>query len=284
MSTKYFTIGEMAQICQISTKALRYYDKINLLKPAYIDEETGYRYYTQEQIVIIMRIIVLRDEDFSINEVEQYLKTGNYKDLMVIYQNRRNRVDEELERLLQIKDEVEHQLNAFEEISFIEKNKQWIEPTVQIKNIPNRFVVTYREKIPFTIEDLAYRFTKIHNIMRENNLGVLEPYINVFHDNYGEIFLGLKDKHIDFESCMYIKKHIAHNPNFTRTIPSGLYATIVHRGSFLGSIDYYNFLVNWIIDNGYTRIGPTIKIYYLGIHHTKSPDDILSELQILVKK
>ena len=50
MST-IFTIGEIAKLFNISTQALRLYDRIDLLKPAYINEETGYRYYSIGQFV-----------------------------------------------------------------------------------------------------------------------------------------------------------------------------------------------------------------------------------------
>ena len=50
MST-IFTIGEIAKLFNISTQALRLYDRIDLLKPAYINEETWYRYYSIGQFV-----------------------------------------------------------------------------------------------------------------------------------------------------------------------------------------------------------------------------------------
>ena len=37
----YMTIGEVAKVKQISIKALRYYEKIGILKPAYCDPDTG---------------------------------------------------------------------------------------------------------------------------------------------------------------------------------------------------------------------------------------------------
>ena len=46
----YMTIGEVAKVKQISIKALRYYEKIGILKPAYCDPDTGYRYYKNEQM------------------------------------------------------------------------------------------------------------------------------------------------------------------------------------------------------------------------------------------
>ena len=49
----YMTIGEVAKVKQISIKALRYYEKIGILKPAYCDPDTGYRYYKNEQMLAI---------------------------------------------------------------------------------------------------------------------------------------------------------------------------------------------------------------------------------------
>ena len=41
------TIGEVAKLDGITTKALRYYDAHGILKPAAVDPMTGYRYYTR---------------------------------------------------------------------------------------------------------------------------------------------------------------------------------------------------------------------------------------------
>ena len=39
-----YRIGEFSHLCQTTIKTLRHYDKIDLLKPARIDNFTGYRY------------------------------------------------------------------------------------------------------------------------------------------------------------------------------------------------------------------------------------------------
>ena len=46
---KRYSIGETSNIVGISIDRLRNYDKINLIKPAYVDEKTGYRYYIGDQ-------------------------------------------------------------------------------------------------------------------------------------------------------------------------------------------------------------------------------------------
>ncbi|GGZ51948.1 MerR family transcriptional regulator [Streptomyces bluensis] len=44
------TIGAFAKACRLSPKALRLYDELELLRPARVDPETGYRYYAVEQL------------------------------------------------------------------------------------------------------------------------------------------------------------------------------------------------------------------------------------------
>lgn len=50
MKESYYSIGEVSKLANVSIKALRYYDKIDLFKPAYVDPDTNYRYYTDSQL------------------------------------------------------------------------------------------------------------------------------------------------------------------------------------------------------------------------------------------
>ncbi|GGM94861.1 MerR family transcriptional regulator [Streptomyces fuscichromogenes] len=47
---EWLTIGAFAKACRLSPKALRLYDELELLKPARVDPETGYRYYADAQL------------------------------------------------------------------------------------------------------------------------------------------------------------------------------------------------------------------------------------------
>jgi serine/threonine protein phosphatase PrpC/DNA-binding transcriptional MerR regulator len=47
---KLLTIGEFARAARLSPKALRLYDSLGLLRPARVDEWSGYRYYAPDQL------------------------------------------------------------------------------------------------------------------------------------------------------------------------------------------------------------------------------------------
>ena len=60
MKEKYYYIGEVSSLLDISTQTLRYYDKIGLCRPAKVNEQNGYRQYTYDQIHYIERIKYLQ--------------------------------------------------------------------------------------------------------------------------------------------------------------------------------------------------------------------------------
>lgn len=67
------TIAEFARLCGCNTQTLRYYDRIGLLRPAQVDDWTGYRYYHREQALVFIRIKNLQQADFTIDEIRPLL-------------------------------------------------------------------------------------------------------------------------------------------------------------------------------------------------------------------
>lgn len=62
-------IGEFSTIARVSDVLLRHYDQLDLFKPAYVDPDSGYRYYTIDQLPDLNRILALRDLGFSLEQV-----------------------------------------------------------------------------------------------------------------------------------------------------------------------------------------------------------------------
>ncbi len=68
-----FRIGEFSKIAQVAGSQLRYYDEIGLLKPAKIDEWTGYRYYSAQQLPRLNRILALKELGLSLDQIKRML-------------------------------------------------------------------------------------------------------------------------------------------------------------------------------------------------------------------
>jgi DNA-binding transcriptional MerR regulator len=67
-------IGEFAKISHVPTKTLRYYDRIGLFEPHYVDPSTNYRYYSPDQLPRITRILTLKELGLSLEQISQLLE------------------------------------------------------------------------------------------------------------------------------------------------------------------------------------------------------------------
>jgi DNA-binding transcriptional MerR regulator len=69
-----FRIGEFAQIAQVSSRQLRFYDQLGLLQPARTDSQTGYRYYSVRQLPRLNSILALKELGLSLDQIAPLLK------------------------------------------------------------------------------------------------------------------------------------------------------------------------------------------------------------------
>ena len=84
-------IGLFSKLSRVSIRMLRYYDEIGLLHPAYIDPESDYRYYREDQLPQISWITALRDMGFSLADVCRMTEIGHDAEKLAPYFEARRR-------------------------------------------------------------------------------------------------------------------------------------------------------------------------------------------------
>lgn len=67
-----YSIKELSQLAGVSARTLRYYDEINLLKPARISD-IGYRYYGQREVSILQQILFYRERGFDLKTIQKII-------------------------------------------------------------------------------------------------------------------------------------------------------------------------------------------------------------------
>ncbi|MEK4922824.1 MerR family transcriptional regulator [Cytobacillus sp. FSL R5-0569] len=70
-----YSIKQMAQMSGVSTRTLRYYDEINLLKPANVNE-AGYRFYSTREIDRLQQILFYRELNFKLSDIQKILSSS----------------------------------------------------------------------------------------------------------------------------------------------------------------------------------------------------------------
>ncbi len=95
-----YKIGEFSKLTGCSKKTLRYYDELGILNPSRIDNFTNYRYYDENDLEVLKKIIYLKKLGFTLEEIKNNINNIT-KELL----------DSKIEELLNKKYIIEEQIN-----------------------------------------------------------------------------------------------------------------------------------------------------------------------------
>lgn len=70
--TKLLSIGTLSKFTGVHIKSLRYYDEIGILPPAYVDPNTGYRYYSFSQVRVVDAIQLCVELDIPLKQFPEF--------------------------------------------------------------------------------------------------------------------------------------------------------------------------------------------------------------------
>ncbi len=157
---KYLSIGEVVAMKGVSHRALRHYDDLGILVPAYINPETKYRYYSKNQIIVLDIIILCVALGIPLKNFKNYMLEGESIDA-------KQMIVDAKAKALQVQNEIEQKLyflqSAFEQFSDFEKSSQ--QKRAYTKQIPQRYFLTTFELEAFgTHEDYWTKLTGLYNI------------------------------------------------------------------------------------------------------------------------
>lgn len=103
------SVKEFAELTGVSVRTLHYYDEINLLKPAEIDENNGYRFYDRTALERMQEILFYRELDFPLKSICEILSSPDYDKQKALIQQKKLLIlkKERLERIITAIDNAE---------------------------------------------------------------------------------------------------------------------------------------------------------------------------------
>ncbi len=104
-------IGELAKLFGITTHAIRFYEKKNLIKPCHITD-AGYRLYDYLAIAKLEEILMLRSIDMSIENIEAYYKNKTLLNYKTNLSDLNDSIDEKIKNLLLVKNQINDSLTT----------------------------------------------------------------------------------------------------------------------------------------------------------------------------
>jgi DNA-binding transcriptional MerR regulator len=284
-----FKIGDFSQMGQVSVRTLHHYDERGLLKPARIDDFTGYRFYSADQLPRLNRILALKDLGFSLDQVGRLVSDDPLP-------------AEQLRGMLTLKRaEIERQLTEGRtRLMRVEARLKQIEgegePSpyeVVIKKPPSRTVASIRGVVP-TLEDMpTYRcdlYDELYDGLDRLLIEPVTPEYALYHD------IEYMDRDIDMEVAVAIDKVPLDGGNDSdgrlafRELPAvGEMASVVHGGSAWEIPRAISALFAWVGANGYSATGPYRELHLYGRENdlfrkdASNVDSILVEIQLPVE-
>ena len=96
---KLLSIGDVSKVTGAGIKALRYYERINILKPAYVDPDTSYRYYSFDQTYMVELIKLCIELDIPLKELAEYIDGESNVDYLTLLARGKDVVEKKMETL-----------------------------------------------------------------------------------------------------------------------------------------------------------------------------------------
>jgi DNA-binding transcriptional MerR regulator len=263
------SIGGFANAAQLSIKALRLYDQLGILKPSYVDRESGYRYYHADQLRAARLIRMMRQMDMPLATIRQALAAppAQAETLVQDYWRTRERRMDEARRLL-------HDLVASLRQ---ETTAMALEVSVRTADPQPIISITRNVKVdqlgPFIGDSLRQLF----GLVEEQGGAMAGPPLGIFHGPINHEADG------PIEVCLPVQNTIAATGDVrARELAGGTIASVMLHGDqceFPEILKGYDAVHDWIRQNGYEVVEAPREIW-----HSEPGEDAKMEVAWLFKE
>ena len=243
---------------------MRHYDQLAVFQPEYVNEETGHRYYTLEQLPRLHRIKALQNLGLSLKEIgrllEEDISTEAIRGMLLLKQAQARQTLEDIELRLS---QVETYLNLIENEGILPKLH------VVVKSIEPIPVASVRRPISDASE-IQGVFLDLHEQLNQAGITHHEA-IGIYHTQ------GLPEDHVyaklpyhiaddELECAFHLEKDLSHlddkHPFTLRMLPAvKQVASVVFAGAYQMRGEGSLALYNWAGDNNYQFAYPIREIY-----------------------
>ena len=267
-------IGEFSKLSRVSVRMLRHYDEVGLLAPSEVDSMTGYRYYSERQLITAGRIAALRALGFGLSETRELLRL--YDDRAALdarlaaQRTRLEALAADTAQKLRLLDTARERLRKEADMNY----------NVTIRTLPERYAACVRMTIPCydaegTVWDVLCRETDHMHLVPDDPCYCAVTFLD------GEF----KETDVELEAWKTVKGTYPDTPHVKfRTLPAVTVASCIFRGPYSGIGEVYAALAAWIEANGYEYDGPMFNIYHVSPHETQDPQTFVTEACYPVRK
>lgn len=275
-SKEFYQIGEVSKICNIPIKTLRYYDEIELLIPRKIDPESNYRYYSNDQLTLVLVIKYFKEAGFSLKEIKVLLSREDLEYNTQKINEKCIEIDNKINDLERLKEKLQFCIKESKK-----EKKKYNDLKIEIKEIPVSYVAYFRSKGPCTIEEFTVRYCKLISLVERNNFHITKNAMAIYYDSCVDFEAKEKNEY-DIEVCIAVSEE-KEIEGLVRKFGGFKALTAMHYGSYDNMIDAYRKMFEYAFENGYEICGEPIDNYLVDIINTADQENYVTELIIPIK-
>ncbi|USB31864.1 MerR family transcriptional regulator [Paenibacillus sp. YPG26] len=285
-----YTIGQAAKICNTSVQTLRFYDKINLVKPGDIDPATGYRHYSNLNLLHIKIVQDMKQLQFSLEEIGQVIGSRSLDEIRTMMILKHEETLYKMNSLRQAADSLEQRISQLDFLKELGHGIPETDVLVELKYIPERRIASRRMHTGCGLEPSVIGFTELYQFIAEAGLQADGYIMTIYHED----LLTFDRDYVDLERCIPIRDErevreentARQQPEYLSTIPEGNYITALYCG--IPNADsckqIYQRLLTWMNLGDYEAAGPAIEQYLVDMSQMMKPEEFIVELQVPVRK
>lgn len=205
--------GEFAKLASVSVRTLHYYDEIGLLKPAFVDEQNGYRFYDETSLERMQEILFYRELDFELKSIAEILSSPDYDKQKALAEQRKLLIlkKERLERIIDALDGAEKgkiTMSAFDNSDYetartqyeIEAKGRWGETAAYKEYEQKSINQSVNDGLMTVLAKFAECMKDGHAAASEEAQALVKELQNYISDNYynctDEILAGLGQMYV----------------------------------------------------------------------------------------
>ena len=268
------SITELAKLRQVTSETLRYYDRIGLITPDYVDPQTRYRYYSIRQYEKLGTIKELRQLGMSIHDITDYFSGRNSSKSHQLLLHQLELLEEEIRKQQLLSEILRRKLHFLSEITPpppVDK--------VFCRAFPQRYMITFGEPAGGSREH-AFAFTRLERYLDEVAPILASDRIGVYADWH---LLEPSDDYIPAVPMIFVERDAIESEH-KRTIPPGDYLCMNYRR---GELERYHpsfaRLHTYMAEHGWVLNGMIFQFYKIDVTLTSDPDETLMEIQVPVR-
>ena len=268
------SITELAKLRQVTSETLRYYDRIGLITPDYVDPQTRYRYYSIRQYEKLGTIKELRQLGMSIHDITDYFSGRNLRKSHQLLLHQLELLEEEIRKQQLLSEILRRKLHFLSEITPpppVDK--------VFCRAFPQRYMITFGEPAGGSREH-AFAFTRLERYLDEVAPILASDRIGVYADWH---LLEPSDDYIPAVPMIFVERDAIESEH-KRTIPPGDYLCMNYRR---GELERYHpsfaRLHTYMAEHGWVLNGMIFQFYKIDVTLTSDPDETLMEIQVPVR-